>query len=183
MVKVVAEQGYASVDLEDVAERAGVPVQEVSRYYDDKEACFMEAFDLVVARVAAQIAEHVTPGEWPDQIRAGVGAVTELFTAEPGLARVALVEVAAVGPDAMHRYRDALELFHPALERGREYAERGVELPEGIATMALGAAITLLVEESQERRLDAERLKGEMLFALFLPFLGPEQARAEVAVV
>jgi AcrR family transcriptional regulator len=181
MVEAVAEDGYAAVTLEEVAGRADVPLTVLVEHFGDKADCYDDAFDLVAGRIAAQIAEHASPGDWPDQIRAAVDAVTDLFIAEPGLARMALVEVAAVGPRAMVRYREALERLHPPLERGRQYAARGSELPDGIPTMALGSAITILVEEASEQQLDSGRLKRELLFALLLPYLGPEEAASEVA--
>jgi AcrR family transcriptional regulator len=184
MVRVAAEKGYAATTIAEVAEVAGVSSATFYELFEDKESCFLEAFgavtDVVVAHVsAAYLAADGEP--WPRRIAAALRAMVELLSAEADIARLTMVEGAAAGESARRVYGDALTRFAPFLEEGREYAEQGNDLPPDTARFAIGAATSMIFDEVRAGRgSDLGRVLPELVFAVLMPYLGPEAAEAEM---
>jgi AcrR family transcriptional regulator len=184
MVRVAAAKGYEATTVTDVIEVAGVSRTTFHELFEDKEACFLEAydavFDVLIAHVTA--AFEATQGEpWPDRIAAVLRALVELLAAEADIARMAMVEVTAAGEDARERYRTALARFTPFLEEGRTYSGQGDELPPDTARFAVGGATSMIFDEIRAGRgPELERLLPDLVFAVRMPYLGPEAAEDEM---
>jgi AcrR family transcriptional regulator len=184
MVRVAAAKGYEPTTVADVVEFAGVSEDAFYEMFDGKEACFLEAyeavFDVLVAHVTA--AFEAAAGEpWPEQIAAGLGALVELLAAEADIARMAMVEVTAAGDDARERYRALLTRFTPFLEEGRTYSGQGGELPADTARFAVGGATSMIFDEVRAGRgPELKRILPDLVFAVLMPYLGPEAAEDEM---
>jgi hypothetical protein len=128
------------------------------------------------ARVAAEAASA-----WPEQVRAGLGAVLEALAEDPQLARVTTQSLPAISPAAQRAYSETLERFAELLRGGRAQGEAEVELPSAVEFLAVGAAESLIFAEIDADR--AERLQAmapEILFSVLTPFIGPERAGSEM---
>jgi AcrR family transcriptional regulator len=184
MVRTVAARGYESTTVAEVTDLAGLPVARFGELFDSKEACFLEAYDAVVDVLIAHVsaAYESAGGEpWPERIAAALRAMLELLAAEADIARMAIVEVTAVGEDARIRFRAALERFVPFLEAGRPASSQGDELPPGTARFAIGAVIAMIFDEVRAGRgPELPRILPELAFAVLTPYLGPEAAEAEM---
>jgi AcrR family transcriptional regulator len=184
MVRVAAEKGYAATTITEVVEAAGVSSATFYELFDDKESCFLEAFgavnDVVVAHVsAAYLAADGEP--WPRRIAAALRAMVELLSAEADIARLTMVEGTAAGDSARRIYGKALARFAPFLEEGREYAGQNDDLPADTARFAIGAATSIIFDEIRAGRgADLERILPDLVFAVLMPYLGPEAAEAEM---
>jgi AcrR family transcriptional regulator len=180
-VRVVGSRGYKETSVADVIEQAGASRTTFYRHFEDKEDCFLAAYDLLVERIfAAAVAGCDGTQPWLERVQGGLARIVELFTLDPPLARTAIVEAAGAGAEARRRYRDALGRFSELLEDGRELAP-GRELPENITLMATGAVSGLIFEELLIGR--AERLPEllpDLVFALLVPFIGPGAAGEEM---
>ena len=69
----------------------------------------------------------------------------------------------------------------PFFDEGRDYAPGGRALPANTSRMAIGAVAGLIADELEAGR--AEQLPDllpEVLFATYLPYLGPAEAAREV---
>jgi AcrR family transcriptional regulator len=184
MVKVAAAKGYEATTIEDVVEFAGVSRGAFDEMFESKEACFLEAydavFDVLVAHVTAAF-EAASDEPWPEQIAAGLGALVELLAMEADIARLAMVEVTAAGNDARERYRAMLTRFTPFLEEGRSYSGQGEELPADTARFAIGGATSMIFDEIRAGRgPELKRLLPDLVFAVLMPYLGPEAAEDEM---
>lgn len=184
MVKVAAAKGYEATTVEDVVEFAGVSRAAFDEMFEGKEACFLEAydavFDVLVAHVTAAF-EAASGEPWPEQIAAGLGALVELLAMEADIARMAMVEVTAAGNDARERYRAMLTRFTPFLEEGRSYSGQGEELPADTARFAIGGATSMIFDEIRAGRgPELKRLLPDLVFAVLMPYLGPEAAEDEM---
>jgi len=184
MVKVAAAKGYEATTVSDVVEFAGVSEDAFYEMFDDKAACFLEAydavFDVLVAHVTAAF-EAASDEPWPEQIAAGLGALVELLSLEADIARMAMVEVTAAGDDARERYRAALARFTPFLEKGRTYSGQGEELPADTARFAVGGATSMIFDEVRAGRgPELKRILPDLVFAVLMPYLGPEAAEDEM---
>src|ERR1044072_5979631 len=143
MVRVAAAKGFEATTVDDVIEVAGVTRETFYEMFEDKQACFLEAYDAVIAVLIAHVTSAFEPADgepWPDRIAAGLRGLVELLAAEANIARMAMVEVTAAGDDARERYRAALARFTPFLEEGRAYSRQGEERPPDTARLALGGA-------------------------------------------
>jgi AcrR family transcriptional regulator len=183
MVRVAAEKGYASTTVTEVVEVAGVSTATFYELFDDKEACFLEAFgavnDVIVAHVArAYVAAAGDP--WPQRIAVGLQAMVELLAAEADIARLTMVEGTAAGDGARRLYGEALSRFVPFLEEGRDYTGKA-DLPPDTARFAIGAGTSMVFDEIRAGRgAELERILPDLVFAVLMPYLGPEAAKAEM---
>jgi AcrR family transcriptional regulator len=151
----VAEKGYAATTIDDIVRGAGVSKKTFYEHFQDKLGCFLAAYEAA----SDELYEHVRAAQdgvpatgsadrWLERTRAGIRAYLRWLAAEPALARVFLIEVAAAGPEALARR-----------ERLRDrYAERMRELqvessvPEEIFHAVVAAADDLVVRRLREER-------------------------------
>lgn len=184
MVRIAAAKGFEAATVADVVEYAGVSEDAFYDSFEDKAECFLEAYDAVFDVLLA----HVTAGfeaaaeePWPEQIAAGLGALVELLSQEADIARLAMVEVTAAGDDARERYRAMLSRFTPFLEEGRVYSGQGDELPADTARFAIGGATSMIFDEVRAGRgPELKRILPDLVFAVLMPYLGPEAAEDEM---
>jgi AcrR family transcriptional regulator len=184
MVRVAAAKGYEATTITDVIEVAGVSRNTFHEMFTDKESCFLEAYDAVIDVLVAHVtsAFEAAAGEpWPDRIAAAVRALVQLLAAESDIARMAMVEVTVAGEEARERYRAAVARFTPFLEEGREYSGQGDELPPDTARFAIGGATSMIFDEVRAGRgPEMERILPDLVFAVLMPYLGPEAAEVEM---
>jgi AcrR family transcriptional regulator len=184
MLKVAAAKGYETTTVDDVIQVAGVSRETFDEMFEDKAACFLEAyeavFDVLVAHVTAAF-EAAAGERWPERIVAGLTALVELLAREADIARLSMVEVTAAGDDARARYRSALARFTPFLEEGRDYSSQGEELPADTARFAIGGATSMIFDEIRAGRgPELKRILPDLVFAVLMPYLGPEAAEDEM---
>src|SRR5829696_4192477 len=155
--RAVAEKGYAAATIDDIVRGAGVSKKTFYEHFQDKLECFLAAYEVAsdelyehvraaqdgVRAAGASGARAAPAGEnaWLEPTHAGIRAYRRWLAAEPALARVFLIEIAAAGPDALARR-----------ERLRDrYAERMRALQDGhavreeIAHAVVAAADDLVV--------------------------------------
>ncbi len=184
MVRIVAARGYHATSTTDVIERAEVTEAEFEAMFADKHACFLEAYDAVIDILVGHVsAAYMEAAEepWPDRIIAGLRALVGLMAAEAEIARMAIVEVTAIGEDARIRYRAALGRFVQFLEQGRELSVRREDLPEETARFAIGGATSIIFSEIRAGRgTELQRILPDLVFAVTMPYLGVEAAEAEM---
>ncbi len=184
MIRVAAAKGYEATTVTDVIEVATVPRATFDQMFSDKEACFLEAYDAVIDVLVAHVSaafESTVGQPWPDRVAAALRALVELLSAEADIARMAMVEVTAVGEDARIRYRAALGRFTYFLEEGRTASPQGDELPTDTAGFAIGGATSMIFDEVRAGRgPELRRILPDLVFAVLMPYLGPEAAEDEM---
>ena len=184
MVRVAAAKGYEATTVADVVEAAGVSRETFESTFVGKTGCFLEAYDAVIDVLLAHVStafESTVGQPWQDRIVAALRALVELLANEHDIARMAMVEVTAVGEDARIRYRAALGRFTYFLEEGRGASEQGDELPADTARFAIGGATSMIFDEVRAGRgPDLRRILPDLVFAVLMPYLGPEAAEDEM---
>lgn len=180
-IDVVAEKGYGATTVADLTKEAGVSRTTFYELFEDKEACFLAAYDAAVDVLARRVSVAFEAQEaWPDRVRAGLMAMLESLAVEPQVARLALVDVGSAGPRAQRRYRAALQRMTPFFDEGRDFAPGGRRLPANTSRMVIGAVTGLVADEIEAGR--ANRLPDllpEILFATLVPYVGPAAAARE----
>jgi AcrR family transcriptional regulator len=179
MIRVAGSKGYPAASVADVLAEAGASRTTFYKYFPNKRECFLAAYDLAVERiyVAAEAACR-NESYWREGARSGLAAVVELLTADPALARMAIVEVSSAGAEARQRHSAAIGRFARLLESGRRSRPGNeLELPPNTAQMAVGSVAGLILDELRDARAaDLRRILPELEFALLVPYLGPRIA-------
>jgi len=146
--RAVAEKGYAAATIDDIVRDAGVSKKTFYEHFTDKLDCFLAAYEAA----SDQLLEHVRAaqeggdGEWLERTRAGIHAYLRWLAAEPALARVFLIEIAAAGPVALElreRMRDRYA------DRMRELQAAG-DVPDEIFHAVVAGADDLVVRRLRE---------------------------------
>lgn len=181
MIRVVGRIGYKETSVADVIEEAQTSRTTFYKYFDDKHDCFLAAYELLVEQVFGEVVANCD-GEatWMARMTGGLTTIVDRFAVDPELARTAVVEVAAAGADARQLHWNAIARFTEYLDAGRELAG-GKELPKNISLMSAGAVSGLIFDELLAGRADQlpERLP-DLLFAMLVPYVGPQAAAAEM---
>jgi AcrR family transcriptional regulator len=181
MVRVVGSKGYEDTVVADVIEASGTSRTSFYRYFEGKDDCFLAAYAMLVEQLFDEIvAQCDLKASWLTRVSAGLATIVDRFAADPALARTAVVEVAAAGTEARQLHWNAVARFAGYLDGGRELAD-GRELPENVSLMAAGAVSGLIYDEVQAgRSAQLPTLFPDLLFAMLVPYLGPEAAAAEM---
>ncbi len=181
-LRVVAAKGYGAMTVADLTREAGVSRTTFYELFEDKEACFLAAYDgAVEAMVRRVLAAYEDDGSWPERAAAGLAALLEVLAEEPDLARLSLVDVGNAGPAAQRRYRAAVQRLTPLFEEGRDYAPGGRGLPANTSRMAIGGVTGLIADELVAGRGEQlPDLLSDVFFATLIPYIGPDAAAREV---
>jgi AcrR family transcriptional regulator len=169
MVIVAAESGYQEASVERILAQARVSRRTFYDLFEDREDCFLAAYDEVLAYVVSLMVQAFDEGDSvEDQMRGALQAFCDFCADEPQAARACIVEVLAAGPRARARRAEAMERLARLVE--------GV-LPETFGDQRLGplAARALVggVHELVYQRVD----RGEVSM---LPALAAEILSAQM---
>ena len=181
--RAAVEQGYARTSIEDVARRAGLPVEVFGSHFASKEHCLTAAYDAFFERLFSHVADSVgARREWPAKVHAAVAAALEFIAEASGHARLFLVEALSDGPGVLERYFAFVEQFAAELARGRRYCPRARDLPPATEEILVGGALSkvracLLAEDVSA----LPQLGPEVVETLLSPYLGLSEARRVVA--
>jgi AcrR family transcriptional regulator len=112
----MAEKGYPSTTIADIARIARVSKTIVYAHFRDKEQCLLELYSRATDRVldivrTAQAQATEEGRDWQGRIRAVIEAYFTALAGGPAVAWAAFVEVQAAGPSALARRREVLERY------------------------------------------------------------------------
>lgn len=183
MARAAAEKGFAAVRVADVLELSGLSRDTYYKHFDDKEDCFLAAFDAAVGTILERVEEAVASEAMAaGRAEAGLRALVEPFAMEPAIARLVAIEIRAAGPIGQERYSRALARLGRliAVASGRASAEAGDDVPRLVA----GAVSSTIVREvSEGRTAQMEGLVPELVFTVLTPCIGSERAAEEMRQV
>jgi AcrR family transcriptional regulator len=173
--RAVAERGYAAATIDDVVRGAGVSKKTFYEHFADKEDCFLAAYETASEELLERVREaHAIHDDWLARTRAGVRAYLRWLAAEPALARVFLIEVAAAGPRALER-REALRDRYAELVRERRGDQP--ELPFEVFHAVVAAVDDVVVRHIRERGAeDLPALEPVLVYLQVALLAGPDVA-------
>jgi AcrR family transcriptional regulator len=179
MTAAVGEHGYHGTRVSDVVWRAGVSRKTFYELFAGKDDCFAATYEHWLSWLLATTFEAFeTQDEWADRLRAALTALLGALAREPQAARLCFVEAPAAGGEASAR-RDAAMRRLAVL-----FDVPGV--PAGALGERLRAGRVGELSETLRREIAAGRtprlplLVPDLMYAMALPFLGPEAARHEL---
>ncbi len=192
MTEVASERGAANVTVAHVVARSGVSRRTFYELFEDREACFLAAFD----DAAGQIAARVVPayeGEglprsiprskvvWRERIRAALAELLDFLDEEPEAGRLCVVEALAAGPLALQRRAHLIEIVKRAVDEGRAEGKGARELPPLTAEGVIGSVSSILHARlaAGEHGSFAELL-NPLMGMIVMPYLGTAAASREI---
>lgn len=183
--EVIAKRGYNATTVDHLVSAAGIGVGTFYELFDNKEDCFLQAYERIVSQGREEVAAAVHPDRpWPERACAALRTLLEAIAARPLDARIALVEVQTAGPAAYGLHEATLAGVLPLLRAGRESSPVATELPPTLET-AIAAGVLwflqqrLMLGETKEIATYLPELAGIVVE----PYLGESEADRFIAAV
>lgn len=182
MLETVNELGYRALTVQDVLSRAGVSRPTFYEQFEDKEDCFLAAFDTSAQRLRKRLEAAVGEDDegWRLWLRRGLEALLQFIVEEPHAARTVIVEARASSPAGL-RQRDALlDRFASCIDS--EARKELTEPPSAIAAAGVvgGIESVLYARLQREETDELESLLPSLMYFAVLPYEGHEVAANEL---
>jgi AcrR family transcriptional regulator len=182
IAEIIARQGMEGARVGRICKQAGVSRRTFYELFEDREACLLAAFDQAIERLAQSVRSACSPtATWSGRIRAGLQAALAQMDADPGLARLCVVETLRAGPAVLARRKQLLDTLAAQVDRGRAHARQGQAVPPLTAQGVVGGALSVLHARLLEPDCGAMAdLAGPLTAMIVHPYLGPVVARREL---
>ncbi len=171
MVNVCSEIGYHEASVERVLARAGVSRRTFYDIFEDREACFIAAYDEIMTHVITLIVEAFAETDTAEsKMKRALDAFFEFCIKEPAAARICVVEVLAAGARARARRDQAIARLTGLVEETM-HDELDEELSPLAARALIGGLhelIYLRIDRGEMAMLPA--LAREIMDAQMVPF-------------
>jgi AcrR family transcriptional regulator/DNA-binding MarR family transcriptional regulator len=180
-ISVVSELGYGQMSVARVTAGAGVSRRTFYDIFDDREDCYLAAFEDALARIVELLAPaYRDKRAWRDRVRAALGAFLWLLDEQPGLRALLFVDALKAGPRVLERRAEVLEHMSHVLHDGGLQARNGRQLPpltgEGVVGAVFSVIHTRLLTVTPGAMLD---LLNPLMGMIVLPYLGTKAAERE----
>lgn len=182
MIKTVTEIGYNALTVQNVLARAGISRPTFYEQFEDKEDCFLAAFDASAAQMQKRLEAAVAAAEpsWRDQLRSGIAELLRFIADEPEAARTVIVEARASSSAGLVRRDQVLDHFASCIDAlVREDLD---EPPSAIAAAGVvGGIESVLYARLQKGETDdLDALLPSLMYFAVLSYAGNEVAAQEL---
>lgn len=185
MTRTVTEIGYNALTVQNVLTRAGISRPTFYEQFEDKEDCFLAAFDVAAAQmreyVQAAVAEAAP--EWRSRLRGGIAALLRFAAEEPEAARLVVVEARASSPAGLRRRDDLLDRFASCID---DLVREGLDEPPSALAAAgvVGGIESVVYARLQKEEIDdLDSLLPSLMYFVVLAYAGKEVAGEELGDV
>jgi AcrR family transcriptional regulator len=171
--------------VQDVLERAGVSRPTFYEHFENKEACFLAAFDHAAARLRKRLDAAAEPGEgWRERLRLSLEELLRFVAEDPDAAMSLIVDARAACPPALERRDELLNHFASCLDSMVRAEADPAHAPSAIAAAGIVGGIEALLysrlNKGETDSLDA--LLPSLMYFAVLPYEGHEAASEELAL-
>lgn len=182
MIKTATEIGYNALTVQNVLTRAGISRPTFYEQFEDKEDCFLAAFDASAARLRECIGTVVTDvgSGWREQLRCGIAELLRFIAEEPDEARLVIVEARASSAAGLRRRDELLDHFAACIDAlVREELD---EAPSAIAAAGVvgGIESVLYARLQKGETEDLDALLPSLMYFAVLSYAGQEVAGEEL---
>ncbi len=159
MAALLAERGYSTVTIADIARQAHVSKRTFYEHFADKDACFIACYETLSNMVLQAIVDAMSGDlPWAKKWRASTKAYLSTLESQPALTRTLMMDIYAAGPQALQVRRQVLRRFADNLRRvvdqGRRENPKVPRLSQAMATAIIGGINELVLVAVEEGRAD-----------------------------
>jgi AcrR family transcriptional regulator len=182
VVELLAEGGVEVATVGSISRRAGVSRRTFYELFEDREECFLAAFDQAVERIAKDVAPaYAREDRWSARVRAALLALLEHLDEHPGVARVCVIEALRAGPEILEARKRVLSVLTRVVDDGRVEAKDDAPLLPLTAEGVVGGVLAVI----HARLLEGDgggliELANPLMGMIVHPYLGPVAARREL---
>jgi AcrR family transcriptional regulator len=182
MLVTVNELGYRTLTVQDVLSRAGVSRPTFYEQFEDKEDCFLAAFDAAVGRMRNRLETALDEVEegWRDRLRHSLRALLRFVVEDPDAARTLIVEARASSPAGLRRRDELLDGFAACIDAEARKALDETPSPIAAAGVVGGIESVLYARLQKDETADLESLLPSLMYFAVLPYEGREAAAEEL---
>lgn len=184
MVELVADHGFAAVDIGAVCERAGVGRAHFDRCFADLEDCFLVLHDEAMEGLCTGVDAACNGREtWHDRIWAAGVAATRFLQEDSERARFLIVSVNGAGSGAQSRRDRIVQGIADFLDGGRGEVGGGRLMSRCTAEIAAGAVYGTILSKVESGSIErGEEFLPELIYLATMPYLGARAAEDELLV-
>lgn len=182
LIQALYEVGYQKTTVSLIGQKAAVSKSDFYKHFESKDDCFVAAYDAAIERIRERVIGACQGDSWAERVAAALAALLGLFSEEPALASIVLVEGLRAGRGVYDRYQSAVEAFVGYLREGAPPGPGGAEVPEATDEAIVGGIASLLgrrVLAGEAEEID--QLLPEVLEFALTPYLGAQEARRIVS--
>ncbi len=194
MAEVASEDGAQNATVARVVARSGVSRRTFYDLFEDREDCFLAAFEDALGSVSERaLVAYGGPGRsgsgtphrggqasWQARVRAALLAILAFMEEEPNLGRVLVVESLTAGPRAVARRAEVIEVLVEAVREGEDASRSGQGSSLLSAEGVVGAVLSVVHARLLRGETDSlTRLVNPLMGMIVLPYLGPAAAKRE----
>ena len=177
VTELVAEEGYQTVTITEISQRAAVSLSTFYNHFESKQAAFLAAIDDSERQVVeAMLPVYRRAPDWRRATRDTIHAFFAFNATHPAMSRLGGMRIFAGGAYGFHRHERAAGRFGAVLDGGyRERPDTGRIVAEAVR----GSVAALIYQEI--RRRGPERIyeaAGIASFVALAPFVGSDEACA-----
>jgi AcrR family transcriptional regulator len=161
MAALLADKGYATVTIADIARQAHVSKRTFYEHFVDKDACFIACYEALSEITLQAIVDAMAQKlPWKKRMSAATLAYLSTLESQPALTRTLMMDIYAAGPEALRVRRAVQRRFADNLRRlvdlGRKEHPKLPRLSAAMATAIIGGInelVLVAVEEGRAHRL------------------------------
>jgi AcrR family transcriptional regulator len=183
MLRATGELGYREVSVQDVLDRAGVSRPTFYEHFENKEACFLAAFDKAATGLRERLeAAAEDGGDWRERLRLSLEELLRFVAEDPDAAISLIVDGRAACPPALQRRDELLDHFASCLDT--QVRIEADEPPSAIAAAGIVGGIEALLYSRLNRGEadDVQSLLPSLMYFAVLPYEGHEVASEELSL-
>lgn len=176
--EVFAKRGYNATAVDHIVSAAGIGVGTFYDFFENKEECFLRAYERIVVRDQSEVAAATRADlPWSEQACAGMRELLAIIESRPLEARLALVEVQTAGPVALARHEEVLAAVEPFLVAARSSSPVADELPATLEKALVGGVLWFLQQRIAIGKTDGMKdLLPDLAAIIVEPYFGAEEA-------
>lgn len=173
---------YVEITIKDFLAASGVSEREFYRHYGSLDTCFTELCRSLMQEAARQtFAAYAAETNWRDGIRAQIWSSYEFLVTDQTRSRICVVDVNFAGDDLLAIRDLFMNAFIELVHLGRHERATAVETPRARAEAVAGATWELIAAPVRGGRFELLiEVVPQILYMLYLPYLGETEARTEL---
>jgi AcrR family transcriptional regulator len=182
-VQLISEYGYGQMTVARVTRGARVSRRTFYDLFEDRDDCFLAAFDDAVERAAGVMVAGYERGRgWREGVRGALAGLLGFLDEEPAVCSLLIVDALGAGPRVLERRAEVLEGLSTVLQDGGSEAGSGRGVVPSLMGELLVGAVFSMMHTRLLRRYPGPMLEllNPLMSMIVSVYLGPAAARREL---